>query len=98
MEVDALLGQPVLVPLPLPRRLVRDPPQDPVVHQRGEPVGQHRLGRAEHPLEVGEPAHAEECLAQHQQAPLLADDGQRARDRAPRPVPQGFAHALSIVR
>jgi len=27
---------------------------------------------------------------------LLADDGQRARDRAARPVPDGFAHDTSI--
>ena len=50
-------------------------------------------GRTEDPLEVGEPAHAEERLPQDEQAPLLADDGQRAGDRAAGAVPRGFAHS-----
>ena len=42
---------------------------------------------------VGEAADAQERLPQDQQAPLLADDGERAGDGAAGPVPGGFAHS-----
>ena len=61
-----------------------------------EPVGQHRPRRPEDALEVGEPAHAEERLAEHQEAPLLPHHRQRARDRTAGPVPQRLAHENSI--
>ena len=47
IEVTALLGQPVLVALPLPLRLVRHPREDAGRDERAEPVGEHRLRRPE---------------------------------------------------
>jgi glycerophosphoryl diester phosphodiesterase len=52
--------------------------------QRAEAVGQHVRGDAKPGPELGEPCRAEEGLAQDQERPPLAEDAQRAGDRAAR--------------
>ena len=57
----------------------------PAVHalmQWGEPRGEHRARDVEVSLEVAEAPHPEEQVAHDQQRPALADDLERARERA----------------
>ena len=77
VQVDALLRESVLVALPLPRRLVRDPPQDALVHQRGEPIGEHLTwhpGVTAHVVEAADPVGH---LAHDHEGPALPEDRQQ---------------------
>src|SRR5204863_18378 len=82
IKVQALVGQPVLVTAALPMLLVRDLPQQALVHQPRQPVAQDlpgRLGAALHVVEAADPV---EHLAQYEEGPLLADDAHGRADRA----------------
>jgi len=63
IEVEALLGQPVLVPLALTALLVRDLAQEALADQAGQPVAEHLAGHSGAALHVGEAADAVEGLA-----------------------------------
>ena len=82
VEVDALVGESVLVAGTLAGRLVRLLAQDPVLDQRREPVGEHLPGDRRVSLHVVEAADAVEHLAQHHEGPALAEDRHRPADGA----------------
>ena len=82
LQVEALLGQVVLVAAALPGLLVVDALEHAVVDELGEPLAEQVARAAERAVEVVEAADAEERLAQHEQGPLLPDDLERALDRA----------------
>ena len=78
-EVQALLGEPVLEVLAaLDPRLLEHPALDEALQPRREDVA----GDAEVVLHLVEAADAEEDLAQDQHGPALADDLERASQRA----------------
>jgi len=82
VQLDALVGQPVLAALSLAFVLIGRLPQQAVADQPGQPVAEHLAGHASAPLHVVEPADAVERLAQYQKCPFLAHDCQRGGDRA----------------
>jgi len=79
-EIDALAREPVLEALRT--LLVARAPQDTLVDQALEPRLQDVARDPEVALEVVEAAGAEEGVAQDQQRPALADELERAGDRA----------------
>src|SRR5215475_12484360 len=80
IQIEALLGQPVLIAQgPF---LVGDLGQDEMLDQLAQSARQDRPGDAQPGLEVLEPAHAQEAVAQDEQGPAIADHRHRARDRA----------------
>ncbi len=56
--------------------------EDPVLHEAGQPFGEHRLGYVEVGMEVAEAADAVERVTDDQQRPALADHLQRTSDRS----------------
>src|ERR1043166_578518 len=87
LQVEALGREPILVAAWA--LLVRHAAQHPETHQLAQAVGEHVAGDAEAPLELLEPAHPQEAVAQDQDGPAVADHGDRASDRT------GFA--LEVV-
>jgi hypothetical protein len=93
VEVEALRGQPVLEPLrPL---LIALAPEDPLQDEGVQAVGEDVARDAGVSLQLLEPAHAEEALAQDEQRPALADHGERVPHGAVVPGPVG--HDPDIV-
>src|SRR6185503_5503881 len=72
-DVEALVGRPELAAAVLEHALI---------DERLQAVGEDVGGDARAAADVGEAAPAEQHLAHHQQRPPLADDRQRAGDRA----------------
>ena len=81
----------------VPTRAVLVAFQQPGVDEIGEPRGEHGAGDVEVGEQVGEPADAEQAVAQHQQRPSLADDLQRPRERAVLPVVVGAQRHRSML-
>ena len=79
-QVEALLGEAVLVALGA--LLVGDLPQDALRDEPLQARGEHVARDAEVALDRVEAAHAEEDVAQDEHRPALADELERARDRA----------------
>jgi hypothetical protein len=80
IEVAALLGETVLVARrPL---LVGHALEDAVLGQLLQAIGEAMARGAEVGVEVLEAAHAEEGVAQDEERPAVADDRERAGDRA----------------
>lgn len=96
VQVKALLGQTVFVPLALALSVIRRARQDTLFHERVQPIGEYRPGDVEVALEVSEATDAEERLTQHQQAPLFPDHLQRSGDRASSPIHLVCTHGSSI--
>jgi hypothetical protein len=82
VEVQALLGEPVLGPAPLAALLVGDLAQQALVHQPGQAMAEHLAGHAGAALHVVEAADAVEGLAQHQERRPLTEDPHGGADRA----------------
>jgi hypothetical protein len=82
IQVQALLGEAVLVTGALATVLIRHLAQQSFLHQAAEPVAEHLPGDPGPVLHVCEPAHAVERLAQHEERRPLADDPHRSADRA----------------
>jgi len=80
IEIAALIGQRIFEA----RRmlLIRAPLEDSGVGEALEPRGQHVGCDRQRRLEVVEPALAEKHVAQNEQRPPIADDVERAGDRA----------------
>jgi hypothetical protein len=72
------------------------PLQDAVVHEAGEPIRQHVAGHTEVALEVLEPAHAKEGVADHEHRPAVADGLERAGDRADLVVVRAREHSSGV--
>ena len=91
VEVAALLGQPVLVARR--RLLVAHPLEDAVRTSFCSRSASRCRVVPRSALEVLEAPHAEERVAQDQQRPAVADDGESAGDRARHPADVPPAHA-----
>ena len=81
LQVEALLGQVVLVAAALPGLLVFDALEHALVDELGQPLAQQVARATQRAVEVVEAADPEERLAQHEQGPLLPHDLERALDR-----------------
>ncbi len=94
VEVAPLLGEAVLEA----RRaiLVAHALEDAVRDELPQPIGQAVARDAEIALEVLEAADAEERVAQDEQRPAVADDGQRPRHRAGEVSDVTPAHGANI--
>lgn len=80
MKIQALWRQAVLVPERAV--LVGDLGEDAGLDQGLEALAEDRPGDAETPLEVVEPAHAQEGVAQDEERPAVAHHGDRPRQGA----------------
>src|SRR6266446_3967071 len=95
VEVEPLLREPVLeAPRPV---LVALAPEHAVLHELREPIGEAVAGDAEARLERLEAARAEERIAQDEERPAVADDGERPRDRAVELPDLAPAHVPRLV-
>ena len=75
VEVAAHGGQPVFVAQgPF---LVGHFLQYPAIGELAQPVAEHMAGDAQPLLEIIKTAHPEKAVAQHQQRPVIANNGQR---------------------
>jgi hypothetical protein len=90
IEVDAHLGEPVLVAIR--RLLVAVLLEHAPLDQRREPVGEDVACDAEVALDLLEAAQAHEDVAQDQGGPPLADDVEGAGDRARQVAHAGALH------
>jgi hypothetical protein len=80
VKIQALLGEDVLVPLRA--HLIRRPPQDTESYELFEPVREQMACDAELRLKLLEASDTKETVAKDQQAPAIADDGERTRNGA----------------
>jgi hypothetical protein len=76
IKIEALLRQDVLVSLG--RFLIGNPAQDAEPDELLEPLGEQMPRDSERRLKHFEPPLAQEALSQNQQAPAVADHGNRA--------------------
>jgi hypothetical protein len=94
-QVHALVRQPVLVAQgPL---AVRDLREDVLGDEALEARGEHVASHAQVALQRVEAAHPEEHVAQHEERPALADQLQRASDRAVLIAVVGPKHPISTI-
>lgn len=102
-QVRPFLGQPVPLPNPLPRVLVRFTEQQLVGYKEGQAVAEHRPGNLEVRLKVTETGRAVKRFAENQKRPLLTEKLQRAGNRTLIPADVGVSvkrcsvHHLSIA-
>jgi hypothetical protein len=82
VEVEALLGEPVLVPAALAVFLIGDLAQQALADQPGQAVAEHLPGHAGAALHVGEAADAVEGLAEHEERRALSDEVHGGADGA----------------
>src|ERR1700738_610725 len=80
VEIPAHVSQQIFVALR--RTLIEEPVKNALGNKARQPVGQDVGGDAQFRLDLVVTAVAEESLANHHEAPLVADDLERARDRA----------------
>src|SRR5690349_7616048 len=82
VQVQALLGEPVLGPAALAALLVGDLAQQALVYQPGQPLAEHLAGHAGAALHVVEAAHAVEGFAQDEERRPFTEDAHGRADRA----------------
>jgi hypothetical protein len=83
-EIAPRRGQPILGPRSLARLAIVGPLENATLDELVESRTEHVGSNAEARLHVGEPRHARVGLAQDQQRPSIADEGQGTLNRTTR--------------